>query len=281
MERSRRLYELWSWLVPFRVVAETESLQAASEQLHVAPSALSRSVKLLEASLGVELFDRRSQRLALNDAGARLLAATRVAMRGLDDAITDVLGGARATTIRIACPGELLPIVLPCAGALAADLDPVRFVIDELLGGAEAALLRGAVDVAVTASAVEAASIVVRRVATLARAVFAAAVVDGEPAFVVPVDADGAPRERFPPGVARVVALRVHGGAAVLEAVRAGGLAAVLPRAVGRAVGLVELDAGIDLAPLEVSIATRPALTDDDVASRVAARLGEAASAWS
>lgn len=85
MDRAARLAELWSWLPAFRTVAETQHLPTAAAVLHVSPSALSRSVGLLEAALGQPLFRRVGRRLQLDRAGELLLAATRDAMRRLDD----------------------------------------------------------------------------------------------------------------------------------------------------------------------------------------------------
>ncbi|MCG6507207.1 LysR family transcriptional regulator, partial [Vibrio parahaemolyticus] len=42
----------------FEVVAKTKSIRAASEVLHVSPSAISRKVSQLEAQLNVRLMDR-------------------------------------------------------------------------------------------------------------------------------------------------------------------------------------------------------------------------------
>jgi len=277
MDRSRRLYDLWNWLVPFRVVAETESLPAATELLRIAPSALSRSVRLLEERLEVALFERRSHRLVLNEAGQRLLAAVRTGMRVIDDGVVDVIGDASARTIRIASPGELLPLVFASLGGLTDALAPAIAAVDEPVDDVLAGLRRGLVDLAIVVSSTGGDALVLRRLGALSRGVFIAA---GAPApatlrYAVPVDRDGAPRDGFPAGVSRTVGLRVRQGAAVLEAVRSGGLAAVLPHAVGRRAGFAEVDAGVDLAPLEISLATRSVVEPRDLAERVANQILE------
>ena len=81
MERVRRLARFWNWLPAFRVTAETAHLPTASEALHISPSALSRTIRLLEEDVGQPLFDRVGRNIALNAAGQRLLAAVRDAMR--------------------------------------------------------------------------------------------------------------------------------------------------------------------------------------------------------
>lgn len=53
----------------FEAAARTGSFVAAAEELHVTPAAVSRLVKLLEERMGVALFARRANRLALTQAG--------------------------------------------------------------------------------------------------------------------------------------------------------------------------------------------------------------------
>lgn len=55
----------------FEAAGRRGSIAAAAEELHVSPAAVSRMVKLLEARLGVALFERRANRLTLTAAGSR------------------------------------------------------------------------------------------------------------------------------------------------------------------------------------------------------------------
>ncbi len=57
MDPTKKLRDIWAWIPVFRVVAETEHLPTAAARLHVSPSALSRTVRLVEDTLGEELFD--------------------------------------------------------------------------------------------------------------------------------------------------------------------------------------------------------------------------------
>ena len=57
----------------FVAVATMGSVRAASRQLNVAASAISRQIGLLEAQLGIGLFERHSRSLALTEAGVELL----------------------------------------------------------------------------------------------------------------------------------------------------------------------------------------------------------------
>ena len=61
----------------FVEVVEQGTVSAAAERLRVAQPALSRTVMQLERSVGAQLFARRSQRLALTDAGRAFLPEAR------------------------------------------------------------------------------------------------------------------------------------------------------------------------------------------------------------
>ncbi len=137
MHRARRLGEYWNWLPTFRAVAETESLRDAATRIHVAPSAISRTVRLLEGSLGYSLFTRTAGTLVLNADGRHLLEAVRAAMRLVDDAsserelgpchihcpadVTPLLVGA-IETWSTAHPGEPALVHVPCAEDVSAQL---------------------------------------------------------------------------------------------------------------------------------------------------------------
>ena len=76
-------------LAVFRLVAAERSFTRAATKLGVTQSALSQTVKRLEANLGIRLLDRTTRSVAPTQAGERLLAT-------LEPAITDIeteLGG--------------------------------------------------------------------------------------------------------------------------------------------------------------------------------------------
>lgn len=56
----------------FLVIARHANLRAAADELHQTPSALSKAVKRLEASLATPVFDRIGKAIRLNTAGERL-----------------------------------------------------------------------------------------------------------------------------------------------------------------------------------------------------------------
>ena len=52
----------------FRIIAETENISKATQQLFIAQPSLSQTLKRLEDELGVSLFDRKGQKITLNKA---------------------------------------------------------------------------------------------------------------------------------------------------------------------------------------------------------------------
>jgi DNA-binding transcriptional LysR family regulator len=61
----------------FHAVAENSSFTSASRQLHVAQSAISRKVKILEQEVGERLFKRTNKRVFLTPAGEMMLEHSR------------------------------------------------------------------------------------------------------------------------------------------------------------------------------------------------------------
>jgi LysR family transcriptional regulator, glycine cleavage system transcriptional activator len=67
-------------LKAFEAAARSESFTRAAEELHVTQGAVSHQVKALEATLGIRLFNRERQRLAITEAGREYLAVVRDAL---------------------------------------------------------------------------------------------------------------------------------------------------------------------------------------------------------
>ncbi|WP_312239525.1 LysR family transcriptional regulator [Pantoea sp.] len=68
----------------FNEVAATGSIRRAADRLHVAPSAISRQIALLEHSLGIMLLERSNTGIQLTPAGMMLERYTRKMCRDLD-----------------------------------------------------------------------------------------------------------------------------------------------------------------------------------------------------
>ena len=84
----------------FLTVAEELNFTRAARRLHLVQSGVSAAIGSLERELGVLLFDRTRQRVALSDAGAALLPRARAALDAIQaarDAIDEVRGGLRGT----------------------------------------------------------------------------------------------------------------------------------------------------------------------------------------
>src|SRR6266571_2888670 len=64
----------------FEAAARSESFTRAAEELCVTQGAVSHQVKALEATLGIKLFNRERQRLAITEAGREYLAVVRDAL---------------------------------------------------------------------------------------------------------------------------------------------------------------------------------------------------------
>jgi LysR family glycine cleavage system transcriptional activator len=67
-------------LKAFEAAARSESFTRAAEELCVTQGAVSHQVKLLEATLGIKLFNRDRQRLVITDAGREYLNVVRDAL---------------------------------------------------------------------------------------------------------------------------------------------------------------------------------------------------------
>jgi DNA-binding transcriptional LysR family regulator len=124
-----------SELTAFIAIAEQRSFRAAARLLEVSPSALSHSMRGLEARLGVRLFNRTTRSVALTESGEQLLRRARPAMADLEDAVTEVAAGRDRPTgsIRISCAESgaqaLVREVLP--GFLASYPEiQVEFIVD-------------------------------------------------------------------------------------------------------------------------------------------------------
>lgn len=84
----------------FVAVAEERSFSRAADRLHVVQSAVSATIRNLEAELGVALLHRTSRHVELTDAGAEVLPEahrTLAAAQATRDAADAVRGGLRGT----------------------------------------------------------------------------------------------------------------------------------------------------------------------------------------
>ena len=87
-------------------MARLSNLRAAADELHLTHSAVSQQIRTLEDLLGVQLFDRRGRRIALNAAGTALL-------RAVDPALAQLADGVRAASAATSGAAERIRVTVP------------------------------------------------------------------------------------------------------------------------------------------------------------------------
>ena len=91
----------------FEAVARTGSVVRAADALHVTQGAVSKQLRLLEAELGVALFERRNRGVYLTAAGAELQHACAQAMQMLAQGVQAVRRQAEAGPLVLSCEPTL------------------------------------------------------------------------------------------------------------------------------------------------------------------------------
>lgn len=241
MDRLIELAKRWPYLTHFRVVAEFESLSKASRRIGVSVAALSKSIRLLEKLVDVELFDRTGGGFRLNDRGHALLLATRGAMRDLDETIAN-LDNDEARQLRVGIDGAWVSLVLAPHPK-----GPAIELVD-LPSSPARALLRGDVDVVIHVAPVMHREVETVELALLPRAV---CVAPEHPlaeaskhelgdlaghAIVLPKHAAAAPG--CPAALVRLATLTSSTYSHAIAAVRTGQIASVLPNRLAEQFGL-------------------------------------------
>ncbi|SFP17412.1 transcriptional regulator, LysR family [Cohaesibacter marisflavi] len=102
-----------SELTAFMAIAEHQNFRASARELGISPSALSHTIKTMEANLEVRLFNRTTRSVALTEAGTEFLHRVGPVMEELKNALEDVssIGNKPSGTIRISAAesaGKLL-----------------------------------------------------------------------------------------------------------------------------------------------------------------------------
>jgi DNA-binding transcriptional LysR family regulator len=98
----------------FLRVAHHRNFRKAAAELGVTPSAISQSVRSLEARLGATLFIRTTRSVGLTEAGERFLARAKPAFEELIAAseIANELGQRPTGLLRLSVPRAVVPILL-------------------------------------------------------------------------------------------------------------------------------------------------------------------------
>jgi DNA-binding transcriptional LysR family regulator len=98
----------------FLRVAERRSFRAAADDLGLSPSAISQTVRALEARIGVPLLTRTTRSVGLTEAGERFLEQARPAFAGLTAAFEAArsFGERPAGLLRLNVPRAAIPFLL-------------------------------------------------------------------------------------------------------------------------------------------------------------------------
>lgn len=74
----------------FIEVSKCENMSMAAEKLGISQPSLSQSIKKLEQSLGLDLFDRKGRSIRLNENGELLYPYTDIAFRAMENAVNEI-----------------------------------------------------------------------------------------------------------------------------------------------------------------------------------------------
>ncbi|WP_430535089.1 LysR family transcriptional regulator [Listeria rocourtiae] len=99
----------------FMEVARVEHMTQASENLHVAQSAVSRQITKLEEELGIKLFDRIGRNMQLTAVGQDFLRQAKIGLQELQkaQAIVEEYADPTIGEIRVGLPNSIATKVLP------------------------------------------------------------------------------------------------------------------------------------------------------------------------
>src|SRR5690625_5105046 len=118
----------------FQAVAHHGSFVAAARSLFITQSALSGSIKQLEETLGVRLFDRTTRMNGLTEAGRMFLEDVRIGLGALEQGVRKMgeLSSLHEGSVTIAAaPSVLAAIVLPCVAELRTAYPNLRITLRE------------------------------------------------------------------------------------------------------------------------------------------------------
>jgi len=135
-------------LTAFVVVATHRSFRRAADELGVAPSTLSHTMRALEARMGMRLLNRTTRSVSPTEAGFQLLARLQPALASLDEALESVAAfrGGVAGVVRINAPRvaaalivrDVLPLLSQRHPDVIVDLVVEGALIDIVAGGFDA-----------------------------------------------------------------------------------------------------------------------------------------------
>jgi DNA-binding transcriptional LysR family regulator len=151
-----KLGAIWNWLPVFQAVGETEHLPTAARRLHVTASGLSRTIRMLEDSLGETLFERTGRAIRLNTNGRRLLGFVQRATETLSAGVVTLSSAAVPHPVNVTATGALAQaVVAPALRDLCErDASILPHLNADIASDLEALLRAGRLDVGFSPAAV-------------------------------------------------------------------------------------------------------------------------------
>lgn len=236
-------------------VAEHRNFTRAAEALHVSQPTLSQQIRQLEEALGTQLLDRTGRTVRATDAGAAYIGYARRALRELEAgerAVHDVRDLRRGTLRLAMTPTFTSYLVGPLIAGFSARHPGIALCINEMsLDALELALADDAIDLGIAFSPVRSAEIECRPLFAEKLSIvvgvnhpFAQRAgpitprdLEREPLALLP--ADFATRTYvdaylYKQGIAPKILIEANSINAVVEIVRRGGMATILPDAITR-----------------------------------------------
>jgi DNA-binding transcriptional LysR family regulator len=140
-------------LTVFKAVAAQRSFRKAADELHLASSSVSHTIKDLEQNLGVRLFHRTTRSVSLTEAGEHFLARLEPALREVDSALgsLDTFRSRPSGTVRINAQEvsarlllkHVVPVVLERYPEVSVDIVAEGRLVDIVADGFDAGVRLG------------------------------------------------------------------------------------------------------------------------------------------
>lgn len=155
--------------------AHAGSFTAAAEQQNLTPAAISKSIGVLEKSLGVRLFNRTTRSLALTAEGADFLSQVQPALAVLESA-TDSIKAGQGTVVgrvRISLPAVIgRHLVMPLLPELQAQYPKLQLELD--FDDRVIDFVRDGYDLVIRGGSIEESSLIYRPLMTMTTSLVAA-----------------------------------------------------------------------------------------------------------
>src|SRR5215831_16206664 len=131
----------------FEAAARLESFSRAADELHLTHGAISRQVRIVEAALGVTLFERRNRRVFLTEAGRTLLLTVQTLFSRLTDTCEAIRSRSSGPLVLSCEPTLTQRWLIPRLSELQQELPDMIFHV--LAAGGPVNFERGRVDFAI------------------------------------------------------------------------------------------------------------------------------------